>query len=96
LIDAVVIDAVSNLGIILHKGLIEHLDGSFHERQSKATIPHPEGGFFTLYNEPLVGSPVETSDESNDQLLCIDSDLNNWFVQEGKLDIDTIEETEGI
>jgi hypothetical protein len=96
LIDVIVIDGVRNLGIILHKDLIRHLARSFHERESKVTIPHPEGGFFTLYNEPLVGSLVETSDDLNDQLLCIDSDLNNWFVQEGKLDINTIEETEGI
>jgi ribonuclease HI len=96
LIDVVIIDAVNNLGIILHKDLIEHLNGNFHGQQSKATIPHPEGGFFTLYNEPLVGSLVETFDESSDQLLCIGSDLNNWFVQEGKLDVNTIEETEGI
>ena len=95
-IDVVVVDAVSNLGIILHKGLIEHLDGSFHRQQSKATIPHPERGFFTIYNEPLVGSLIETSNEPSDQLLCIDNDLNNWFIQEGKLDMDAIEETEGI
>jgi hypothetical protein len=30
LIDVVIVDVVSNLGIILHKGLIEHLDGNFH------------------------------------------------------------------
>jgi hypothetical protein len=83
LIDVVVIDVVSNLDIILHKGLIENLDGSFHRQQSKATIPHLEGGFFTIYNEPLIGSSVETFDEPSDQLLCINSDLNNWFVQEG-------------
>jgi hypothetical protein len=81
LIDVVIIDAARNLGIILHKDIIENLDGSFHRHPSKATIPHPEGGLFTLYNEPLVGSPVETSDESSDQLLCIYNDLNNWFVQ---------------
>ena len=76
----IVIDAMSNLGIILHKDLVRHLARSFHEQESKVTIPHPKGGFFTLYNEPLVGSPVEISDDLNDQLLCIDSDLNNWFV----------------
>jgi ribonuclease HI len=96
LINVVVINAVNNLGVILHKDLIEHLNGSIHEQQSKATIPHPEGGFFTIYNEPLVGSPVETSNEPSDQLLCINSGLNNWFIQEGKLDMDTVEETEGI
>jgi hypothetical protein len=96
LVNVVFIDVVSNLGIILHKGLIEHLDGSFHRQQSKATIPHPEGGFFTIHSEPLIGSPVETSNEPSDQLLCIDNDLNNWFIQEGKLDVDAIEETEGI
>jgi ribonuclease HI len=28
--------------------------------------------------------------------LCIDSDISNWFVQEGSLDFDTVEEFEGI
>jgi hypothetical protein len=85
LINVVVIDAVNNLEIILHKDLIEHLNGSIHKQQSKATIPHPEGGFFTIYNEPLIGSPVETYNETSDQLLCIDSGLNNWFILEGKV-----------
>jgi ribonuclease HI len=96
LINMVIIDAVNNLGIILHKDLVKHLNGSIHQQQSKATIPHPEGGFFTIYNEPLVGSPVETSNEPSDRLLCIDSGLNNWFIQERKLGMDTVEETEGI
>jgi ribonuclease HI len=96
LINVVVIDAINNLGIILHKDLIEHLNGSIHKQYPKVTIPHPEGGFITIYKEPLVGSPVETSNEPSDQLLCIDSDLNNWFIQEGKLDVDAVEETEGI
>jgi hypothetical protein len=91
-----VVDALNNWGIILHKDLIKHLAKSFQNQESKATIPHPEGGFFTLHREPLVGSPVETFDELSDQLLCIDSDVNNWFVQGGSSDIDTIEESEGI
>jgi hypothetical protein len=96
LINVIIIDDVKNSGIILHKYLIKHSNGSIYKKQSKATIPHPEGGFFTVYNEPLVGSPVETSNEENDQLLCINSGLNDWFIQEGKLDMDTVEETEGI
>jgi hypothetical protein len=96
LINVVVIDVVNNLGIILHKHLIEHLNGSIHKQQSKATIPNPEGGLFTIYDEPLIGSLVETSNEPSDQLLCINSGLNNWFVQEGKLVVDAIEETKGI
>jgi ribonuclease HI len=96
LINVVIIDDVNNFEIIFHKDLIKHLNGSIYKKQSKETIPHPEGGFFTIYNEPLVVSPVETSNEENDQLLCINSGLNDWFIQEGKLDMDTIEETEGI
>jgi ribonuclease HI len=95
-IDVIVVDALNSFGIVLHMDLIKQLAGSFHEQESKATIPHPEGGFFTLHNEPFMGTPVETHDELSDQLLCIDCDVNNWLVQEGKLDIDTIEEFEGI
>ena len=48
LINVVIIDDVNNFGIILHKYLIEHLNGSIHKKQSIATIPHLEGGFFTV------------------------------------------------
>jgi hypothetical protein len=71
-IDVIIVDALNSLGIVLHKDLIKQLAGSFYEQESKATIPHPEGGFFTLHNEPFVGTPVETHDELSDQLLCID------------------------
>jgi ribonuclease HI len=94
--NVVVVNDINNFGIILHNDLIEHLNGSIHKEQSRAIIPHPEGGFFTIYNEPFVGSPVENPDEIDDQLLCINSGLNDWFIQEGKLDMDTVEETEGI
>ena len=80
LINVVVIDDVNNFGIILRNDLIEHLNGSIYKKQSIATIPHPKGRFFTIYNEPLIGSLVETSDEPSDQLLCIDSDLNKWLI----------------
>jgi hypothetical protein len=96
LINVVNIDDVNNFRINLRNDLIEHLNGNIHKKQSKATIPQPEGGCFTVYNEPFVGSPVETPYEVNDQLLCINSGLNDWFIQEGKLDMDTVEETEGI
>ena len=66
LINVVIIDDVNNFGIILHKDPIEHLNGSIYKKQSRATIPHPKGGFFTIYNEPLVGSPVETSREQSE------------------------------
>jgi ribonuclease HI len=95
-IDVMVGDALNNWGIILHKDLIKHLAGSLLDQESKAIIPHPEGGFFTLHREPLVGSSVETLDELSDQLLCIDNDIDNWFVQGGNSDIDTIEEPEGM
>jgi hypothetical protein len=77
-----VIDYLINWGIIFHKDLIEHLAGSFQEQGSKVVIPHPEGGLFTLHREPLVGSLIETLDELDDQLLCINNGIDNWFAQE--------------
>jgi hypothetical protein len=41
-IDVMVVDALNNLGIILHKSLIKCLAGSFQEKGSKVTIPHPK------------------------------------------------------
>jgi hypothetical protein len=75
LINVVVVDDINNFGIIICNDLIEHLNGSIHREQSRAIIPHPEGGFYTIYNEPFVGSPVENPDEIDDQLLCINSGL---------------------
>jgi hypothetical protein len=58
-IDVMVVDSLRNWGIIFHKDLINHLAGSFQDQESKVIISHPEGGFFTLYREPLVGSLVK-------------------------------------
>jgi hypothetical protein len=95
-IDVMVVYALKNWGIILHKDLIKNLVRSLQDQESKVIIRHPEGGFFTLHREPLVGSSIETLDESSDQLLCIDNDIDNWFVEGGNSDIDTIEEPEGM
>jgi hypothetical protein len=51
-IDVIVIDTLSNWGILLRKDLIEKLTGSFQDQGSKAIIPHHEGGFFTLHELP--------------------------------------------
>jgi hypothetical protein len=67
-INVVVVDDINNFGIIICSKLIEHLSGSIHREQSKAIIPHPEGRYYTIYNEPFVGSPVENPDEIDDQL----------------------------
>jgi ribonuclease HI len=95
-INVVVVDDVNHFGIIICNSLIECLGGSIHREQSKAIISHPEEGHYTIYNEPFVGSPVENPNEIDDQLLCINNGLNDWFIQEGKLDMDIVEETEGI
>jgi hypothetical protein len=95
-IDIMVVDSLRNWGLIFHKDLIKHLAGSFQDQESKVIISHPEGGFFTLYREPLVGSLVETCDEPSDQLLCINNDINSWFVQGGSSGDDTIKTPEGI
>jgi hypothetical protein len=76
-----VIDALSNWGIILRKDLIENLTRSFQNQGSEAIIPHPEGGFFTLHKDPITGCLIETPDEPNDQLLCVNNGIENWFVQ---------------
>jgi hypothetical protein len=95
-IDVIVVDDLSNWGIIFHKYLIMHLAGRFQDQESKVIISHPEGGFFTLYREPLVGSLVETFDEPNDQLLCINNDIDNWFLQGGSHEDDTVKAPKGV
>jgi hypothetical protein len=81
-IDVLVIDALSNWGIILHKDLVENLTKSFQNQGSEAIIPHLEGGFFILHKEPITGCLIETLDEPNDQLLCVNNGIENWFIQE--------------
>jgi hypothetical protein len=95
-IDVIVVDALSNWGIVFRKDLITHLVGRFQDQESKVIISHPEGGFFTLYREPLVGSLVETFDEPSDKLLCINNYIDNWFVQGGIPKDDTVKAPEGV
>jgi hypothetical protein len=57
------------------------LTGNFQDQGSKAIIPHPEGGFFTLHKEPITGCLVETREEPDNQLLCVNNGIENWFFQ---------------
>jgi hypothetical protein len=91
-----IIGNINKFGIIICDELIAHLGGSIYREQSEVVIPHPEGGHYIVRSKPFVGSPVEDPDEVDDQLLCINNSLSDWFIQEGKLDMDTVEETEGI
>jgi ribonuclease HI len=95
-INVFIVGEVNKFGIIICDELIAHLGGSIHREQSEVVIPHPEGGHYTIHNKPFVGSPVEDPNEIDDQLLCINNSLSDWFIQEGKLNMDTVEETEGI
>jgi hypothetical protein len=82
-IDVMVIDTLSSWGILLSKDLVEKLGGTFQDQRSKAIIPHPEGGFFTLHKEPITGCLIEASEEPIDQLLCVNNGVESWFVQGG-------------
>jgi len=46
---------------------------------SLATIPHLEGGFVTLYREPIVRYQVENPKGPMDQILCLDDIMGNLF-----------------
>jgi ribonuclease HI len=95
-INVFVIDDINKFGIIICDEIIAHLSGSIHREQLESIIPHPEGGYYTIHGKPFVGSSIEDPNEIDDQLLCINSGLRDWFIQEGKLDMDTVEETKGI
>jgi hypothetical protein len=56
----VVIDIPDVWGILLSKEWVATLGGNLHMDLSYATIPHPEGGFVTLYKEHFVQYQVET------------------------------------
>ena len=70
-IDVIVIDTLSRWGIFLCKELVEKLGISFQDQGSKAIIPYPKGGFFTLHKEPITGCLIEASEEPIDQLLYV-------------------------
>ena len=70
--------------------------GSFQNQGSKAIIPHSEGGFFTLHKEPITGCLIETSEEPNDQLLCVNNGVGSWFVQGGNFENELGKTLEGI
>jgi hypothetical protein len=50
LTDVFIVDDINKFGIIICDNLIAHLSGSIHREQSKAIIPHPEGGHYTVHN----------------------------------------------
>jgi hypothetical protein len=52
--DVVVIDIPDVWGMLLSKEWDATLGGILQMDLSYATIPHPEGGFVTLYREPIV------------------------------------------
>jgi hypothetical protein len=95
-IDVIVIDTLSSWGILLCKYLVEKLGGSFQDQGSKAIIPHPEGGFFTLHKEPITGCLIEASEEPDDQLLCVNNGVESWFVQGGDSKDELCKTPEGI
>jgi hypothetical protein len=90
-IDVMVIDTLSSWGILLCKELIENLTRSLQDQGSKAIIPHPKGGFFNLHKEPITGCLIETPEEPNGQLLCVNG-VESWFVQGGNFK-DELEKT---
>jgi hypothetical protein len=95
-IDVIVIDTLSSWGILLRKDLIEKLTGSFQDQGSKAIIPHPEGGFFTLHKEPITGCLIETPKEPNNQLLCVNNGMESWFFQGGNTEDELSKKPRGI
>jgi ribonuclease HI len=95
-IDVIVIDTLSSWGILLCKDLVEKLGRSFQDQGSKAIIPHPEGGFFTLHKEPITGCLIEASEEPTDQLLCVNNGVESWFVQGGDSKDEPCKTPEGI
>jgi ribonuclease HI len=46
---------------------------------SNATIPHPEGGFVTLYKEPITRCQVEPPKSPMDQIFFLDDRMGNLF-----------------
>jgi hypothetical protein len=89
----IIVNDINKFGIIICDDIIAQLGGSIHREQSKAIIPHLEGGYYTIHNESFVGSLVEDPNEIDDQLLCINISLSDCFIQEGKLNMYTVEET---
>jgi hypothetical protein len=57
--NVVVIDIPDAWGMLLSREWETTLGGSLQMDLSYATIPHPEGGFVTLYREPIVRYQVE-------------------------------------
>jgi hypothetical protein len=82
-IDEIMIDTLFNWGILLRKDLIEKLTERFQDQGSKYIIPHAKGGFFTLQKEPIIGCLIETPEEYDNQLLCVNNGIESWFVQGG-------------
>jgi hypothetical protein len=91
-----VIVTLSSWWILLCKNLVGKITESFQDQGSKAITPHPERGFFTLHKEPIIGCLIETLEEPNDQLLCVNNGVESWFVQGGNFEDELIKTPGGI
>jgi len=91
-----VIETLSNYGILLCKDLIDILNKSFQDQGSKANIPHPKGGFFTLHKEPITRCLIETPKETDNHLLCINNGIESLSIQGENLEDEIRKTLEGI
>jgi hypothetical protein len=66
--DVVVIDIPDAWGMLLSREWVATLGGILHMDLSYATIPHPEGGFVTLYREPFSRHQVESQKNPTDEI----------------------------
>jgi hypothetical protein len=63
---------------------------------SYATIPHPEGGFVTLYREPVVRYQVETLQSPVDEVFYLDDKMGNFYAIDPTLQMEQCQDTSGM
>jgi hypothetical protein len=73
------IDIPNVWGMLLSREWDTALGGNLHMDLSYATIPHPEGGFVTLYRELVVQYQVETLQSPMDEVLYLDDKMGNFY-----------------
>jgi hypothetical protein len=66
------------------------LGGSLQMDLSYATIPHPEGGFVTLYREPIVRYQVESPKGPMDEVFYLDEKMGNFYAIDPTLQLNNV------
>jgi hypothetical protein len=94
--NVVVIDILDVWGMLLSREWAQTLGGNLQMELSYATIPRPEGGFITLYREPIVRYRVESPKGPMDKVFYSDEKMGNLYAIDPTLHVEKFQDDNGM